>query len=258
MKYAPLKIVSYCNDDCVSSNRHLWGSFADVGYDFFLWHAVKSELPVFRRNRILICFDPLREDRTLKIGGNIIPALLYSYDRNGIKDFLPMVRGKYADLLSALSLWVYGCTADEFMRDKNFPDAVKAFGEIVIRQETRDGTPLPSGISPRHFKRQRPCRYPFEWLTLDEHGNVQQCPYCRRVLTTFRGMDVLKKDPAFLRFLAAQLVMDFDEYPECRNCRYWLDGWLGDEIETFEYRSGHYATVSHEGHFCRISRMEEK
>ena len=259
MKYDPLRIVSYCGDDVVPPDRHLWSSFADAGYDFFLRGDIKSALPVFQHNQIYICFDPRREDRNLKIGGgNIIPTLLYSYDRSDIKDFLRTVYCRYAKMLSTSSLCVYGCTADEFMRDENVSDALEVFSEIVIRHEYCEGAPMPYEVSPRHSERRRPCRYPFEWLILDEEGNVRQCPYCHRVLTSFRGMDVLKRDPALLHCLAAQLLMVFDEFPECRNCRCWLDGWLGDEKKTVEYRQGCRAIVVHHGRFSHIFREEGK
>ena len=262
MKYDPLRIVLICDDSMVSPNRHPLDFLADADYEIFLWgngNGVESELPHFRRNQIYICFDPLREDCDLKIcADNVVPALLYSYHRDNFDAFLRHVSSRYAEKLSAATLYVYGCTVDEFIHDDNFPEAVENFMELVVKQEYRDGAPMSCGISPRHFERRRPCWYPFEWLTLDKDGNVLQCPYCRRVLTTFRGMDVLKNDPALLHCLAEQLLMDFDECPECRDCRYWIDGWLGDEAETVEYRPGRRATVLHNGHTCRIFRMEEK
>lgn len=259
MTFAHDRIVLLGDDGPVHHNRHPLEKIADDGYEIFVWGGIRPGLPEFRRNQIYVCFDPLREEYDLKSGADCVaPVLLYSYDRAGFAGFLRRMREKYSGMLHTISLYFYGGTAEEFMRDENFPDAVEAFGEIVIRHETRGGAPLPSGISPRHFARRRPCWYPFEWLTLDGNGNVLQCPYCRRALTKFRGMEELKNDPALLRFHAAQLLMDFDGFPECRDCRYWLDGWLADETETVEYRPDRHATVLHEGHICRIFRRRGK
>lgn len=261
MRYDPMRIVLFCDDSMILPNRHPLKSLADVGYEVFLSgsNGIDPELPEFRRNQIYICIDPLREDFDLRFrGDNVVPVLMYSYRRNGLDVFLQFLRSRYAGIMSIAQLYIYDCTADEFMQDDNFPNAVEGFGEIVVKQEYRDGMPMASGIAPRHFARRRPCRYPFECLTLDGQGNVLQCPYSRRVLTTFNSMDTLKNDSSLLRFLAKQLLMDMDDCPECRNCQYWLDGWLADESKTITYHEGRQATVLYEGHTCRVVGMEEE
>lgn len=261
MKYEPLRVVLICDDSMVSSDRHPLELLPDAGYEVFVQNAngIVQDIPDFLYNQIYVCFDPQQEDCKLRIhGDNILPALSYSYQRGEFNAFLQLLRGKCAGILSASTLYVYDCTVDDFMQDDNFPDALENIMEIVVKQEYRSGAPMPCGIASRHFERRRPCRYPFECLTLDQNGNVLQCPYCRRVLASFRGMDVLKNDPNLLYFLATQLLMDFEKSPECRNCRYWLDGWLGDEVKVIEYQHDRRAIVSHEGHHCRIFRMEGK
>ena len=88
------------------------------------------------RNQIYICIDPLREDFDLRFrGDNVVPVLMYSYRRNGLDVFLQFLRSRYAGIMSTAQLYIYDCTADEFMQDDNFPNAVEGFGEIVVKQE---------------------------------------------------------------------------------------------------------------------------
>ena len=154
-----MRIVLFCDNSMILPNRHPLKSLADAGYEVFLLggNGIDPELPEFRRNQIYICIDPLREDFDLRFrGDNVVPVLMYSYRRNGLDVFLHFLRSRYAGIMSTAQLYIYDCTADEFMQDDNFPNAVEGFGEIVVKQEYRDGMPMASGIAPQHFARRRP------------------------------------------------------------------------------------------------------
>ena len=182
----------------------------------------------------------------------------YSMAKFTIKDILQEISQKRKKIHNQLHLQIADSSVKDFLNQPMLNEIFSIFPLITILNETSDGKLLNEFVPAEHHFRRRACRYPFESVTMDFDGNVLQCPYCENILTKFSDFSSLLKDSALLNFLAAQLLVDINLFPQCDNCPYWIDGWLGEEKGHIQNKYGDYFNLVWEGHSCSIKRRKSK
>lgn len=140
-----------------------------------------------------------------------------------------------------------------------FNDILTIFDEIVILNEDSNNQFLQSDLQTNHIKRRRPCKYPFDCITIGRSGKLYPCPYVsERDFGKISQLDQACQNKDYLLFLSAHLCGFLDDYPFCKGCQYWLDGWLGEEKEFLHDAAGNLFEVLWEGHSCTIKRSRKK
>ena len=175
-----------------------------------------------------------------------------------ILDILWTFKKNYSDIGNRIYLQLSDCSVKEFLNRPMLDELFSIFPQITILNETRDGNLLNDFVAASHLLRRRPCRYPFESVTMDSEGNIFQCPYSDKIIGKFKNFSSLLQDPAILNFLAAQLIGDLNAFPKCSCCPYWIDGWLGEEKEYCKNNNGEGFSLLWEGHSCSIKRRKSK
>ena len=241
------------------SKKHLEEYIPDYGLGIYIPAECDVNYSKFSWNSLYCCCplgDKLPQWAVMHQDVNIL--FQCSLASITITDILQILKRDYFLLRNRINLQVADCSVGEFVNQPRLDELFSVFPSITILNETSDGKLLKEYVSSEHRSRRRPCRYPFESITMDFKGNVFQCPYCENILTKFTKFSSLLKDPAILNFLAAQLLADVDLFPQCGNCPYWIDGWLGEEKGHIQNKYGDYFNLVWEGHSCSIKRRKSK
>ncbi len=154
-----------------------------------------------------------------------------------------------------LQLLVNECSPEELLTKHDIIPLFRFFSEITVSNEYEDGHYAMS-LASSLLTHRRPCKHPFETVVIDEDGNVRACPYCEDIITRFSTWNDLLSDRKYLLFLASQLT-GMPSSVSCKNCLYWLDGWLGNETTKLTAFPKCPVELYWEGHGCQI-RLENK
>ena len=254
MKFNPTVICVWWNEQEVLGPRHYpltW--IPDGGYDIYLPIEYCNEYPEFINNRVFGCISSFAEVPTWIAQHAEIPLIFqFSVHKSDASELLSGIRRFYSHLPHQKQLQLADCQVEDLANNPHLNELFAFSPEIIVLNEFSDGTPMSSGISLLHKKRRRPCRYPFECLSLDLAGNLFPCPSSCHCIATVKSFEEIKNSRSLLYFLASQLVLDLDAYPCCQKCEYWLDGWLGDENHVVKGQTGETIRVFQEGHSCRL------
>ena len=258
MIFYPSSFFFLC-DSVAKFKKNSLEHIPDYGFEIYVPSACNITLPCFSHNK-LYCCSPLGDTlpqwavahREINI---IFQCSLSAFE---IVDILQVFKEKYSEIHNHINLQISDCSVKDFVNIPGIEELFIKFPNITILHETADGTLLNEFISSEHRSRRRPCRYPFESVTMDFEGNVFQCPYCENRLAKYTNFSEILKNPAILRFLATQLLADVSLFCQCANCPYWIDGWLGEEKEYFKNNNGEGFSLLWEGHSCSIKRRKSK
>ena len=189
-------------------------------------------------------------------------SLHFLYSKRSFPKLLSSLLEMPLALRRNTTLFLDNCKWEEIIESNEIKVYLKHFSRLALTYEYRDGR-IPNTYNGFYHKgtsniRRRPCRYPFESLSIDKNLNVYRCPFCRsRVLFKAREINEIQNDKRYLMFLASHLTGDLSVFQECRKCPYWLDGWLADETKF--YTSGDMRfRLLFQGHGCIISREGDK
>ena len=259
MRFDPCCFFLLCDRTTNSSAQHSLILYSDQEFAIYVPAECNIDYPKFLRN-ILYCCSPLGDKlpqwAVMHQDVNIVfHCSLASF---AVADIIQIFKTNYSEIHNQTTLQIVDCSVNEFIDQPRLDELFSIFSSITILNETADGKLLKEYVSSEHRSRRRPCRYPFESVTMDFNGNVFQCPYCEKVLTGFTDYSSILKDPAILNFLAAQLLADVNLFPQCANCPYWIDGWLGEEKGHIQNKYGDYFNLVWEGHSCSIKRRKSK
>lgn len=187
--------------------------------------------------------------------------ICWSYNEN-FKSLLTLYHNPFIQNKKYIRLVVSDCNCDLFLL--NYVDCLKeiltVFDEVILLNEHnknlfyREHDKIST-----HLKRRRPCRYPFEYISIGRSGKLYPCPYaCSRDFGKVTGLTQVLENNDYLLFLSAHLCGFLEDYPFCKNCQYWLDGWLGEEKEYLQDKEGNRFELLWEGHSCTIKRNKKK
>lgn len=138
-------------------------------------------------------------------------------------------------------------------------DLLEIFDEIVLLNEKGNERIFPFSLEATHIRRRRPCKYPFTCITAGRSGKLYPCPYvCAKDFGKVTGLTQVLENNNYLLFLSAHLCGFLEDYPFCKKCQYWLDGWLGEEKEYLQDKEGNRFELLWEGHSCTIKRNKKK
>lgn len=259
MKYSPSCFFLLKGSVANFSKKHLKEHIPDHGLGIYIHAECDIDVPTWGHNKLYCCSplgDKLPQWAVMHQDVNIVfQCLLASL---AVADIIQIFKRNYSEIHNQTTLQIVDCSVNEFIDQPRLDELFSIFSSITILNETADGKLLKEYVSSEHRSRRRPCRYPFESVTMDFKGNVFQCPYCEKILTRFTDYSSILKDPAILNFLAAQLLADVDLFPQCSNCPYWIDGWLGEEKGHIQNKYGDYFNLVWEGHSCSIKRRKSK
>ncbi len=259
MKYSPSCFFLLKGSVANFSKKHLEEYIPDYGLGIYITAECDVIYSKFSRNSLYCCCplgDKLPQWAVMHQDVNIV--FQCSLASLAVADIIQIFKRNYSEIHNQTTLQIVDCSVNEFIDQPRLDELFSIFSSITILNETADGKLLKEYVSSEHRSRRRPCRYPFESVTMDFNGNVFQCPYCENILTKFTDFSSLLKDPAILNFLAAQLLADVDLFPQCGNCPYWIDGWLGEEKGDLQNKYGDYFNLVWEGHSCSIKRRKPK
>ena len=232
------------------SNNLSW--IPDKGYKIYIPVEHNFKEIVFKQNKIFCCISSCINVPFWIISDKNI-ELIFQYSYKEFVEHYKLIKNKYYNLPQRKELYLSDCSVEDIINNQNYKEFLKNFENIIILNENSKGRLMPSVSFPIHQKRRRPCRYPFEYLSVDLEGNIYQCPYSNHCITKIRQFEEIYKSTALMHFLASQLILDLNAYPCCKKCNYWLDGWLGDEINIIKREDGKKIKFFLEGHYCRIS-----
>lgn len=188
-------------------------------------------------------------------------SLHFHYSRRTFHKLISSILEMPSEVRKNTTLFLDGCEWGDIIESSELNAYLNHFSKMVLTYDYRDGR-IPKTYSAVYNKtisntRRRPCRYPFESLSVDKRLNVYRCPFCcSRKLFQARDINEIQNDKRYLTFLASHLAGDLSLYPECRNCPYWLDGWLADETRFYNARNCTYRLLF-QGHGCIISKEED-
>lgn len=260
MKFDPRSFLLSCSGVADSPNRFSVEAISDCGVDIYLPSEMDVHLPVFSRNRVFCCFTVNMDVPAWAASDDDIDLIFQlSLKEHTITEFLSLFREEECGSLRHRKyLQVTDCCVREFLEAPGMEELFPLFSDISVSNETKDGLLLDNDWATVHHRRRRPCRYPFDTVSMDLLGNVFQCPYCDNIITRFSDYRSLLSDSAILRFLASQLILQVDSLPQCSQCPFWLDGWIGDEEETLVTSRNQEFFLLWTGHSCRISREKRQ
>ena len=259
MKYSPSCFFLLKGSVANFSKKHLEEYSQNYGFDIYIPAECNIDFPKFLRTDLYCCCplgDKLPQWAVMHQDVNIV--FQCSLASLAVADIIQIFKRNYSEIHNQTTLQIVDCSVNEFIDQPRLDELFSIFSSITILNETADGKLLKEYVSSEHRSRRRPCRYPFESVTMDFNGNVFQCPYCEKILTGFTDYSSILKDPAILNFLAAQLLAEVDLFPQCGNCPYWIDGWLGEEKGHIQNKYGDYFNLVWEGHSCSIKRRKSK
>jgi len=255
MQFSPWCVIFLCLENpCVGVLQNLVAKIPDTGLEVRLPLLVSDILP-FNKNKIIHEMEAheIKEWRKQITGCHVCvnwnPKLFPAATLAQEMSSLPKKMRRNFQLL------VNDCTPEDFI-GQNIIFLFMLFPAITLTNEYEDGHyAMPIALSLQ--KHRRPCKYPFWTVVIDEEQNVRACPYSEDVITRFSTWNNLLSDQKYRLFLASHL-MGTPSLSTCRDCLYWLDGWLGNETTSLTSSYGHSYRLSWEGHGCQIQLVNEK
>ena len=189
-------------------------------------------------------------------------SLHFRYSQAAFRKLLPALMELSPETRRNTTVFLDDCEWEEVIETRDLNDFLKHFSTVVLTYDFRDGRMPKTYRSLCRKKtldmRRRPCRYPFESLYVDKRLNVYKCPFSSSG-KLFRAEEVndIRNDRRYLMFLASQLSGELSLSAECRECPYWLDGWLADETRIHHSRDGGDYRILFQRHGCIISRSRD-
>ena len=259
MKFEPHGIILSCDMAAGFPHTSVFEAIPDCGLEIYVPSGIGEIYRNYERNKISCCLDIFSNIPSWALLNEEVTLIFqFSLKEYAIEEISRYFKKKYLNLRSRMHIQIADCSAHEFVNIPGIDDLFVLFSDVMLLNENAEAQLLEDVVSPVHRTRRRPCRYPFEYISMDFSGNVFQCPYCDAVITRFRDYPSILKDVDVLYFLASQLLLEIDSYPQCSRCPYWIDGWLGDEKETCVSAAHQDYSLLWNGHVCQILQGDSR
>lgn len=253
MKFSPHGIILSCGKAANLSLIHFFEVIPDCGLELYISSWIENAYHKFTHNKINCCIEDLAYIPAWALQHNDVTLMFQcSLDKYTIGELCRYFMKRNTRFRRRTQIQLSDCCVNEVINAPYINNLFALVPNITLLNEKADTIPMKEFVSAIHRTRRRPCRYPFEYISMDTSGNIFQCPYCNSVITKFKNYSSLLNDSKILHFLASQLILEIESYPRCSQCPYWIDGWLGDEKEYYVNTERQPFDLLWDGHICQI------